>query len=1043
MTALTRLSLYRPLTVYVLMVIVFIGGLTTYVSMPRESFPEIKIPLIVVSTLYPGTSPADMESQVTRKIETEVKGISGVKELRSQSLDGYSVIEVEFNPDVDLDTALQKVREKVDFAKPELPEDAEDPVIQDIDFSRLPIMIVNLSGDFGMARLKDIADDLKDDIEAIRGVNLVEIVGGQDREVHVFVDPRRLAAYKLGLVDIEDAVAREHLNVPGGELDIGRLSFLVRVPAEVEDPLDIGDFVVAHQGGSPIHIRDVARVEYGFEDEETRARVDGRRAISLTIEKRTGANIIGVANEVKALLAGYEERLPATAELTVVGDQSLDIAEMLNELQNNILSGLLLVLVVLFLSLGLRPAFIVAAAIPFSMLIGFIVLAFIGYTLNMVVLFSLVLVLGMLVDNAIVTVENIYRHREIGDPPMEASLSGASEVAMPIIASTATTICAFAPMLFWPGITGEFMKFLPATLIIGLVASLFVALVFNPALALGFFRRPPRLRKRGELGPFTRFYRDHLVFALRHRGLVVLGVFALFALTIVAFAMFNHGIEFFPDTDPRAIYVDLEFPPGTSLDTQDELVTKIEETIADIPDVENRVANVASTGLTNDGSSFGGGGEGTNLSRVSLNMLRYRYRTQSSKEGMAEVRRRLDEISGAKVTIDKPQDGPPTGKAISIRLIGEDYGELGSLAEELVRRLSEVGGMYNVSDDFDPGNPEIRVLVDRDAAARARTNTRELALAVRTALAGAEIAKFRTGEDEYDIVVRLPRGDRNSLDSLEEMTVLDEDGRVVPLRALVDFERGAGPAAIRRVDMKRVITVEADVDYAQGVTDADMRQASTETLAGMGLPAGVRWEFAGSNEEEEEAKAFLSNAFLVAIMLIALILVTQFDSLVTPLTILASVLLSLIGVFWGLIVTGTAFGIIMTGIGVISLAGIVVNNAIVLCDFIIQDMKQGTPRREAIVHAGVTRLRPVLLTAITTILGLIPLTVGINIDFSTLSLVIGGESTQWWGPMGVAVIFGLAFATLLTLIVVPVLFDLLVQFSEFMTGLPDRLKRAA
>ncbi|RMF73074.1 MAG: efflux RND transporter permease subunit [Acidobacteria bacterium] len=1029
MTALTRIALYRPLTVYVLMVIVAVGGLATYRALPRESFPEIRVPFMIISTVYPGTTPEDIESQVTRKIETELKGLSGIKEIRSTSLDGYSLIEVEFNPDVDLDTALQKVREKVDLARPELPADAEDPVIQDFDFSRLPILVVNVAANLGMDRLKQIADDISDELEEIPGVNLVNIIGGRDREVQIFVDPQRMAAFDVGLVDVERAIEREHLTLPAGTVDIGRQRLLVRTPAEVDDPLEIADFVVDDRGGNPVRIRDIGRVVYGYEDETSRARVDRRTAISLTVEKRTGANIIEVADAVRARLAELAPRLPAAVELSIIGDQSVDIRDMVRELENNILSGLLLVLLVLFVAMGWRPAVIVAAAIPFSMLITFIVLAVAGYTLNMVVLFSLVLVLGMLVDNAIVTVENIYRHRELGDAPGRAALDGAREVAMPIIASTATTLCAFAPMLFWPGIIGEFMKFLPLTLIFGLSASLFVALVFNPALALKLFRAPvrPSARRRR---PLTAAYRRLLAWALDHRAIVLLAMGLFLVATVLAYGVLGHGVEFFPDTDPRQIFVDLEFPPGTNLDAQDRVVRQIEQLLADIPDVESMLANVGSKGVSNDGSTFGGGGT-SNESRVTLNLYRFFERSQSSRLTMQEVRRRLaGRFPGVNLTVDKPQDGPQTGKPVTIRLRGEDYDALGEVAEEVVRRLRGIDGLLNVDHDYDTGNPEIRVLVDRDAAARARTSTREIALAVRTALAGAEVAKFRTGEDEYDIVVRLPERERKSLDALEELTVIDEDGRPVPLRSLVRIVRSSGPSAIRRVDLDRVVTVEADVDYARGFQDAPMRDAAARVLADIELPPGIDWEFAGSRQEEQEAQQFLSRAFLVALMLIAFILVTEFDSLITPLTILVSVVLSLIGVLWGLIITATPFGIIMTGIGVISLAGIVVNNAIVLCDFIIQRLAAGATRREAILDAGQTRLRPVILTAVTTVLGLIPLTVGINLDFVEGTLRIGGESTQWWGPMGVAVIFGLSFATLLTLVVVPVTFDLLYGISR-------------
>lgn len=1118
MSSLTALALKRPLTIYVLMAIVVFAGLSTYIGLPRESFPEIKIPLILVSTSYPGTAPSDMESQVTRKIELELKGLSGLKELRSTSYDGYSLIEVEFNPEVDLDTALQKVREGVDRARPELPEEVDDPSITDIDFSRTPIMVVTLAGDFSIDRLKQIADDLKDELEAIAGVNLVRVVGGRNREVHVFADPQRLTAYGLGLADLVETIAQEHLTVPGGDVDLGRLNFLVRIPAEVQRPEDIGRFIVSVRNGRAIRVSDVAQVVYGFEEETTRARLNGREAISLTIEKRTGANIIEVARKVREKVEQRRASLPPSAELEVVADQSEDIEAMVRELENNVLSGLVLVLAVLFVAMGWRPAVIVAAAIPFSMLISFMVIAGLGYTLNMVVLFSMVLVLGMLVDNAVVTVENIYRHREMGDGAIEAARAGTSEVAMPIIASTATTLCAFAPMLVWPGIIGEFMKYLPVTLIIGLSSSLFVALVFNPTIARGLLSAPRGTTSKAlgrETGtaptsPTSRglaLYRRMLLTALDPgppvpffflRNWLLLGVFfvglagatllllismllgfqppgtllaalaglaatafaleglawllstlalpfgrrswitdnrarvlysmgLLLVVTIFAYGKLGSGTELFPEPDPRAIWVDFEFPSGTNLDAQDALVRQAEALTANTADLDDMVTNVGSTGIALEPSTGGGA---SNLSRISLNLLKYHQRSQTSILTLEQARRALAGLTGARITLDRPQEGPPTGKPVELRLIGEDYQALAELADRLRDRLETLPGLYNVDHDYDPGYPELRVHVDREEAVRAGTNTQEVALAIRTALAGTEVAKFRTGEDEYEITVRLPPSRRRSADPIAGLSVIDEQGQVIPLRSLVRVEATSGPAAIRRVDLKRVITLEADVDHAAGYRDPDLRRQVAEVVEAMDTPAGVRWEFAGSNQEEEESKTFLSRAFVVALLLIGLILVTEFDSLVTPLTILVSVMLSLIGVLWGLILTGMPFGIIMTGIGVISLAGIVVNNAIVLCDFIFQQRRQGATRREAIVAAGLTRLRPVLLTAITTILGLIPLTTGINFDFFSGELLLGGESSDWWGPMGVAVIFGLAAATVLTLVVVPVTYDVLAGAVE-------------
>lgn len=1121
---LTDYSIHHRLTVYVLIVLIVVAGVSTYVSLPRESFPEVKIPLIFVYTLYPGVSPSDMETLVTRPIETELKGISGIKEIRSTSSEGLSTIQVEFNPEVDLDTALQKVREKVDLAKADLPPEVEDPRIQDVDMSQIPILVVSLAGEVGVVRLTDIAKDLRDDLEAIPGVNRAQIVGGKTREVQVYVDPRRLSFYEIGLSDLVRAVGRENLNVPGGEIDVGRLKYLVRLPAEVENPQEIEDFVIKVRDGEPIYVRDVAKVEYGFEEESTLSRVDRNPSVTLTVEKRTGANLIAVANEVKAELARQEPVLPPGTVVTILGDQSTRIEQMVSELENNILSGLLLVVAVLMAFLGLRNSVFVAVAIPLSMLIAFLGIQVMGYTLNMIVLFSLILVLGMLVDNAVVIVENIYRHRENGVEPLEAASMGTEEVAMPVIASTITTLCAFAPMLIWPGMIGDFMSYLPITLIIGLSASLLVALVFNPTLCAYFMtvgetkesKRESRFLTRyrellawllepapdeGTRSYFLRNWAAPLAFVLLalvgagialiamlveshspvvfavagvlvavgalafalqgvmwlvwslarrvtgwkpyvtdRRSGVIWSMGAILAFTFVAYARLGQGVEFFPEIEPEQIFIDVEAPSGATLETSNEIVRRAEALTKDTTDLTHTVANIGSKGVSIEGGdAMGGGGGGvSNNSRITLDLKKRPERSQrNSFVTMENVRDAVANIDGAQIKVDKPQAGPPVGKPVTIRVVGDDFDVLSRLTQEIKDAIRGVPGLVNLDDDLDRGKPELRLRVDRIEAMLAGVSTRDIATTVQTAVRGAEASKYRIGEDEYDITVRLAPEARGSLDDLGDLTVPDEDGIPIPLRTLVSLEPGVGPAAINRVDLKRVVTIEADVVRSRGRTEDSVRAEVANRIAEIELPPGYRWTFAGANEDQEESQAFLQRAFVIALLLIVLVLVTQFDSVILPFTIMVSVVLSLIGVFWGLIVTSTPFGIIMTGIGVISLAGIVVNNAIVLCDFIRQLRESGMEKTKAVIEAGVIRLRPVLLTAVTTVLGLIPLTLGINIDFFEWTVTTGGESSQFWYSMGVAVIAGLTVATVLTLVVVPVTYHSL----DSLSGLSARLRR--
>ena len=988
---LTDLGLRHRLTVYVLIIFILVSGAGAYLSLPRESFPEVEIPLILVYTGYLGASPEDVETLLTRPIETELKGIAGVKEIRSSSSDGLSVIEVEFNPEVDLDSALQRVREQVEFAKAELPLDIDDePRVQDVDFSQIPVLVVSLAGEIGLVQLKEIAERLKDDIETIAGVNRVTVVGGREREVHLHVDPIRLSAYELSLSDVIAAVQRENLTVPGGDMDIGRLSYLVRIPAEISEPRELESFVVKVRDGVPIYVRDIASVVYGFEDETTRARLNRQPSVTLTVEKRTGANIIEVADAVKAEVDRRGAALPSSVEITVIADQSKDIRTMVAELENSIVAGLLLVVTVLMAFLGLRNSLFVAVAIPLSMLISFAVIQAFGYTLNMVVLFSLILVLGMLVDNAIVIVENIYRHREGGADGMTAASVATREVMIPVTTSTLTTCCAFAPLMFWPGLVGDFMSFLPVTLIIGLTASLVVALVFNPTLCAAFMKGPdPQGRRRSQgnadASRAIRAYERLLEWLLRparHHGslrwfvtnwmLVVLFVILLgagvgatlvaitapalapvalqtaliavvgaggaFALqgaiwlfwsvvrrlggwqpwvtdrraavlwgmgaillgTAAAYGVWGQGLEFFPETSPRQVWIDLEVPSSTNLDTADAIVRQVEALTGETPDLRDLSASVGSTGISLNSPQPTG--VVSSLSRVTLDLVDNRDRGQDSLLTLEQVRSRVAGLTGAEVTVDKPEDGPPTGKPVIVRLIGDDFGALGELSRTVQDTIRSVPGLVDLTDDYDQGKPEIRVRVDRVQASVAGVNTREIARAIQTAIRGAEASTYRIGEDEYDIRVRLAPETR-SLDALKDLTVSDEDGRQIPLRTIVELESGVGPGAVRRIDLRRVVTLEGDVVRAAGRTEDSVRAEVAAQLDEIAFPPGYRWEFAGANQDQLEAQAFLQQAFVTALILITLVLVTQFNNLVLPLTVMISVVLSLIGVLWGLIVT--------------------------------------------------------------------------------------------------------------------------------------------
>jgi len=1028
-------------SVFFAIAVVIVAGLSAYSSLPRESFPEVEVPNILVYTLWPGAAPADVEKQITDEIERELQGLADVKQITSTSLESVSLVNVEFTSSTDLDFALQKVRDKVSIAKADFPSDVEEPILRELNFSDIPILQVHLSGDAGPVELRRMAKDLQDEIEAIPGVLRATLVGGLDREVRVDVDPERLRLYGLALDDVVDTIRDENVSIPGGDLRLSGQSLALRVPGEVDDPRKIEDFVIKAVGQRPIQVRDIASVTYGFKDRTSYSRIDGRDSVSLSVQKRAGANIIAVTDRIKQLVAERRANWPASIEATFLADQSKDIGIMVSDLENNILNAVVLVVAVLFFALGLRNALFVGVAIPLSMLLTFAVVQLSGMTLNMMVLFSLVLAVGMLVDNSIVVVDNIYRHVQEGKTPLEAAQLGTREVGAAVLVSTLTTIGAFVPLFFWPGIVGDFMSILPIAVCIALAASLLVAFTANPTFA-AVFMRPGRdasvvISDQAEVpqgaGMGARIllrYRALLEWALDHRAIVVAGTFALFAAVMGFYFFFNHGSEFFPETQPRQIFASVETPPGTRLERTDGIVRELERRLRTLPDI--RVMAGAS-GAGSGGDEFSGGrseGGDPTRGRVTLDLLDLEERSQNSFKTLEQARELVKGIPGATINVERPNEGPPVGAPVTIEISGDDFARLGEISERVRREIADIPGLATLESDFDLATPEVVVRIDREQAARLGLTTAKIAGTVRTAIRGTEASQFRDGEDEWDITVRLRADARSSLSDLGRLVIVTESGEQVPLENIATISTAATLQSIQHKDRKRVVTLSGLVtkpDLAQPVrAEAQRRIDSLPNL----LPQGYGVHFGGQSEDEEEAKAFLSKAFLYALLLVLLLIVSQFNSYAVPFIIMTSVVMSTIGVLIGLLVTGTAFGIIMTGLGVISLAGVVVNNAIVLLDYAEQMRAQGLPRRTAVLVTGMRRLRPVLLTAITTILGLIPTVVGFGFDFRSFRFQGSGESSAWWRPMGVAVIFGLAFATFLTLVLVPVLYDLLLEVRE-------------
>ena len=1096
---LTSFAVEHSTSVIVLFLFVTIAGLLSYRAIPKESFPEAEMPLIAVNTIYRGVSPADMETLVTRKIEEELQGISDIKELTSTSVEGYSSVMAEFETNVNLDEALQQVREKVDLARPELPADAEDPAIMEFSMSEVPVMQVNIAGGYGLVRLKELGEQLQDQIEAIPAVLRVDLRGGLEREVKVDVDLAKLKYYNVSFNDVLDAIRLENVNVPGGSIDVNGVNYLVRVDGEFDDPNVIGDLVVETAADRPIYVRDVAEVEFGFAERESYARLGEEPVVTLDVIKRSGENIIATAAAVRGEIEAMRPLFPPSTVVSVTSDQSDDIGEMVSSLQNNIISGLVLIVGVLLFVLGLRTSVFVALSIPTSMFLSFVVLRLLGITMNMVVLFSLILALGMLVDNAIVVVENIYRFMEEGWDRRAAAKKATGEVAAPVIAATATTLAAFAPLIFWPGMAGEFMKYMPITLIVTLSSSLFVALVIVPTLCSIFMRlegdRPRALQggvkvallavtvvalllvavanpltsalfaatavglwllhakvlaRMGKafmangMPRFAGWYERRLEWCLSHRAIVLAGSAAGFTATVVIYAGVAPPVEYFPeDIPPQTLYVAIEAPTGTSAEVTNEYASRLKdeaEGVQGVSDVESIVTTVGAGG--GGGNPMAAGGpSGPEAARVTLSMVEYQDRSFDVFNTLREMQAKVGiDLAGAEVKVDKITEGPPSGPPVNIEIAGEDPERLKGLADQAID-IIEASGVYarlvGLESDMNDARPELRVDVDREKAALYGLSTNEVGFAVRGAVNGLEAAKYRTGNDEYDIVVRLREADRSDLASLEGLTVFS-DGMQVPLLSVADWAVGEGYGSIRRKDMDRVATISAEVAAGYNSNAVRGQVEGVLTEFGEGLPPGYSMQFTGEQEDQQEAFSFLMSAFMAALMLIALILVSQFNSVVKPVIILSSVIMSTMGVLIGLMVFQMPFVIIMTGVGIISLAGIVVNNAIVLIDYIdVLRKRDGLDTRQALVRGGKTRLRPVLLTAFTTALGLVPLAVGLNFDFFGLfsslapELYWGGDQAAWWGPMAVAVIVGIVFATFLTLVLVPVMYSLVDQIVTF------------
>jgi multidrug efflux pump len=1028
MNALITAFINRPRPVIMILALLILAGIVSYVSVPKEAEPDIDIPQIYVNIIHEGISPEDAERLLLRPMETELRSIEGLKELRATGSEGSGVLILEFDAGFDADQALADVREKVDLARNELPQDSEEPFVQEINTSLIPVITVMLRGPVPERTLVTIGRQLRDELEAIPGVLSADIGGDREELLEIIVDPVALESYNLNYADLISYVSRNNRLVAAGALDSGQGRFSVKVPGVIEDLQDILTLPVKTDGLKTVTFQDVANIRRTFKDPTSFARLNGENSIALEITKRSGANILEVVDTVKATVRGASqlEEWPANLQYTFTSDNSEQVRVMLNDLVNNVAIAVILVMIVILAALGLRSAGLVGVAIPGAFLSGILVIYLMGYSMNIVVLFSLIMAVGMLVDGAIVVVELAERNMQNGYSPKLAFTEASKRMAWPITASTATTLAVFMPLLFWPGLIGEFMKYLPITLLVTLAASLFMALLFvptigsllknnqsNPDLSLMTSIKEVDFMEEArqniqEMGFCTAAYIDVLRKALASPILVLVTAFLFLIGTIMLYSAIGRGQEFFTDVEPEFAVLNIHSRGDLSVYERDALVREVENRILDMAEFEAI--------YTRSGITLGNDVDEDIIGRIQLSLVDWELRRPAARI-MAEVRDRTQDIPGIIVEPQVQESGITSGKPIQLELTALNTELLPAAVDQLREGMASLGEFVDVTDSRPLPGIDWKIEVDRQEAARFGTDISTIGSAVQLITNGIMLGDYRPddADDEVDIRVRFPETMRN-IEMLDRLTVNSLMGNV-PVSNFMKREASPRVGSIQRTDGNRVLNIDADVP--DGVLPDDKVQQLQEWLDAGNLDPNVRVNFKGENEDQREAEQFLSQAFGAALFLMAIILVTQFNSFYQALLILSAVIFSTIGVLLGLLIMDQPFSIVMSGIGVISLAGIVVNNNIVLIDTYNLIKKKGADAVEAAILTCSQRLRPVLLTTVTTILGLMPMTLGMNFDLINRHIQIGGPSTQWWTQLASAITFGLAFATVLTLVMTP------------------------
>jgi multidrug efflux pump subunit AcrB len=1108
---LTSWAIDNKIAIYVATVIICVAGVITYLNLPKENFPEVVFPQINVATQYNGAPPADVENLITKHIEKQVKGIEGVKKITSNSLQNFSNIIIEFQTDVDVAEAKREVQDAVDKAKPDLPTNLEkDPQVIDIDISEAPIMFVQLSGDYDLQTLKRYAEQLQDRFESLSEIRRADIVGALDREIQINVDLYKAALAGVALGDIAQSISGENVIMPGGQLSVTGMKRSISVSGEYLTAEEIGNTVIGSTKGGKVYLKDIAEVVDSHKEQESFSRLNKKNVITLNIVKRNGKNLIDASDNIKSIIEEYENGvLPKGLHLTVTADQSENTRTTLHDLINTIIIGFILVTIILMFFMGVTNAVFVAMSVPISSFIAFLVFPMIGFTLNMMTLFSFLLALGIVVDDAIVVIENTHRVFDNGKVPIrKAAKIAAGEIFLPVLSGTLVVLAPFLPLAFWPGIVGKFMMYLPITLIIALIASLLVAYIINPVFAADFMTphdhdhdKKPKISKGFKvttvvfagialvsylinfgLGNFVVLM--YLLYALHHFFLkdviskfqtsawpkvqenykrlltwcltgyrpiyVGLSIIVLFVFSIVFTAIRKPPVVFFPAGDPNFIYAFVRLPIGTDQRVTDSITGIVEDRVIktlgkDNKMVESVISNVAIGASENPFEA--GGNASPHLGKVSVAFVKYADRGgQSTKEFLGKIREAVKGIQGAEISVDQEQGGPPTGKPVNIDIAADQFDVLVKTADDLKRYLDSkrVAGVEELKSDFQSNKPEIIIDIDREKANREGISTRDIGMALGTAVYGQEVSRFRDENDDYPIQLRIKEDQRNDINVLMNLPLTYRDMasggmvRQVPLSAIAKVDYSNSYAGIKRINQKRVITLSSNVlgDYNANNVVAEIQTY----LNDFPTPEGVTIKMTGEQEDQKETSSFLGVAFGLAFALIFMILVTQFNSISKPVIILSEILFSIIGVLIGFSLFKMEISIIMTGVGIMALAGLVVRNGILLVEFTELLRSQGVSLYEAIIEAAKTRMTPVLLTTMAATIGLIPLAVGLNIDFVTMftefnpHIYFGGDNVAFWGPLSWTMIFGLIFGTFLTLILVPTMYLLTTKLKERLFG---------